>query len=86
MVFFFHLGRICKTLLFLLQLLGSFPSLGTLTGRGGHRESRIFLEPEVGCVLELRSCNLKCPTMGSGCAQHRADDPYGSFISWQLGF
>lgn len=63
-------------------LFGSFfpPSL-----RHPHRrrwawgESRDFFGVE-----ELQS--WQCPTMGSGCAQHRADDPYGSFISWQLGF
>lgn len=65
-------------------LFGSFfpPSL-----RHPHRTRWASGIPDVfGCVLELRSCNLKCPTMGSGCAQHRADYPYGSFISWQLGF
>lgn len=50
----------CKTLFFFCSSWET-PSLGTLTGGGGHRFP-ICLELEVGCVLELRSCNLKCPT------------------------
>lgn len=66
-------------------LFGSFfpPSL-----RHPHRTRWASGIPDFfGCVLELRSCNLdNVQPLGSGCAQHRADYPYGSFISWQLGF